>query len=277
MATAPTARTSRSATSTTTPTSRSSPPSTTTRSTRSSLRRHLGPRLALVRQPRSPAPRASRMGWRGPVHPVGGSQGRAAPLPPAHGGFAEAGGPHLAAVDRVAAGSGQLPRQRRPQRGDRAAQRRAAHPLPHPGVRVHGARRGVRRRASLSARRQARPRASRSCRCPTTRSTAPAATGTRPTGIPAPTMVDIVGNDRPEIVAALPGGKVYAVFSGRATSCGPRSTRRGVRRPSPPRWSRPTSTRTAGPARLRHLRAAPQRQPPRSSSRRTARSSRSPG
>jgi FG-GAP-like repeat len=32
-----------------------------------------------------------------------------------------------------------------------------------------------------------------------------------PTGIPAPTVVDIVGDDRPEIVAALPGGKVYAV------------------------------------------------------------------
>ena len=32
-----------------------------------------------------------------------------------------------------------------------------------------------------------------------------------PSGIPAPTMVDLVGDDRPEIVAALPGGKVYAV------------------------------------------------------------------
>lgn len=32
-----------------------------------------------------------------------------------------------------------------------------------------------------------------------------------PTGIPAPTVVDIVGNKRPEIVAALPGGRVYAV------------------------------------------------------------------
>jgi hypothetical protein len=32
-----------------------------------------------------------------------------------------------------------------------------------------------------------------------------------PTGIPAPTVVDIVGDDRPEIISALPGGKVYAV------------------------------------------------------------------
>lgn len=32
-----------------------------------------------------------------------------------------------------------------------------------------------------------------------------------PTGIPAPTVVDLNGDGRPEIVAALPGGKVYAV------------------------------------------------------------------
>ncbi len=32
-----------------------------------------------------------------------------------------------------------------------------------------------------------------------------------PSGIPAPTVVDLTGDGRPEIVAALPGGKVYAV------------------------------------------------------------------
>ncbi len=32
-----------------------------------------------------------------------------------------------------------------------------------------------------------------------------------PSGIPAPTVVDLVGDPRPEIVSALPGGKVYAV------------------------------------------------------------------
>lgn len=32
-----------------------------------------------------------------------------------------------------------------------------------------------------------------------------------PSGIPAPTVVDLVGDDRPEIVSALPGGGVYAV------------------------------------------------------------------
>jgi hypothetical protein len=32
-----------------------------------------------------------------------------------------------------------------------------------------------------------------------------------PSGIPAPTVVDLVGGSRPEIVSALPGGKVYAV------------------------------------------------------------------
>ncbi len=37
-----------------------------------------------------------------------------------------------------------------------------------------------------------------------------------PTGIPAPTVVDIRGDARPEIVSALPGGKVYAVGPGGA-------------------------------------------------------------
>ena len=32
-----------------------------------------------------------------------------------------------------------------------------------------------------------------------------------PSGIPAPTVVDLVGDARPEIVAAVPGGKVYAI------------------------------------------------------------------
>ena len=35
-----------------------------------------------------------------------------------------------------------------------------------------------------------------------------------PSGIPAPTLVDIAGDSRPEIVSALPGGKVYAVGPG---------------------------------------------------------------
>jgi hypothetical protein len=35
-----------------------------------------------------------------------------------------------------------------------------------------------------------------------------------PSGIPAPTVVDLVKDGRPEIVAALPGGKVYAVGPG---------------------------------------------------------------
>lgn len=35
-----------------------------------------------------------------------------------------------------------------------------------------------------------------------------------PSGIPAPTVVDLVGDSRPEIVSALPGGKVYAVGPG---------------------------------------------------------------
>jgi hypothetical protein len=35
-----------------------------------------------------------------------------------------------------------------------------------------------------------------------------------PSGIPAPTVVNLVGNRRPEIVAAVPGGRVYAVGPG---------------------------------------------------------------
>jgi hypothetical protein len=35
-----------------------------------------------------------------------------------------------------------------------------------------------------------------------------------PTGIPTPTVVNLVGDSRPEIVSALPGGKVYAVGPG---------------------------------------------------------------
>jgi hypothetical protein len=35
-----------------------------------------------------------------------------------------------------------------------------------------------------------------------------------PSGIPAPTVVNLVGDRRPEIVAAVPGGKVYAVGPG---------------------------------------------------------------
>ncbi|HEX4688278.1 MAG TPA: VCBS repeat-containing protein [Nocardioides sp.] len=50
-----------------------------------------------------------------------------------------------------------------------------------------------------------------------------------PTGIPAPTLVDLVGDARPEIVAALPGGRVHAVSpSGRrlwSTAYAPRRSK----------------------------------------------------
>jgi hypothetical protein len=48
-----------------------------------------------------------------------------------------------------------------------------------------------------------------------------------PSGIPAPAMVDIAGDSRPEIVAALPGGRVYAVSPGVQVLC---STRYAPRR-----------------------------------------------
>ena len=80
-----------------------------------------------------------------------------------------------------------------------------------------------------------------------------------PSGIPAPTVVDLVGTSRPEIVAALPGGKVYAVgpdgpsavvLPVRAAPLQDLRLGGGRCRPEQGRHSR---------AGLRHLRAAPPR------------------
>ena len=60
-----------------------------------------------------------------------------------------------------------------------------------------------------------------------------------PSGIPAPTVVNIVGDRRPEIVAAVPDGSVYAV-SPRGASCGATTTPADARRRSPPRSWPPT-------------------------------------
>ena len=204
-ATARTARTSASATSTTTRSWRSSRPSTTTRSTPSTS---TAPRCSPRRGSPTPSPgRAGQADGLGRLHPVGEPEGRAAPLPPAQGRVAEPGAPALAAVDRLTAVGGR-PRRRRPQRGHRAAQRREAHPLPHAGLRLHGAGRGVRRRQPLG---DAAPGLREAPDVqppgpPARRRLVPAQSG-----IPAPTVVDLTGDGRPEIVAALPGGKVYAV------------------------------------------------------------------
>ena len=53
------------------------------------------------------------------------------------------------------------------------------------------------------------------------------------------------GDARPEIVSALPGGKVYAVGPDGQRDVDPHLRDAPVPRRSPPRWSRPTSTATA--------------------------------
>ena len=98
-----------------------------------------------------------------------------------------------------------------------------------------------------------------------------------PSGIPAPTVVDIVGDGRPEIVAALPGGKVYAVgpdgrpaLDRRVRAAAREDVRLGGGRGRPEQGRHPR-------AGLRHLRAAPRTPDVWSCSRPRGRSSRSPG
>ena len=145
-----------------------------------------------------------RMGWGQFIRWADpGSSGATTTCTPA---LAEPGGPDLAAVDRVAARGGR-PRRRRPQRGRRAPQRRAAHPLPH-GAHAFMVLDGAYGDGSRSARRHRGFEKLPMSNHPVHR---PDGDWYPPSGIPAPTVVDIVGDDRPEIVAALPGGKVYAV------------------------------------------------------------------
>ena len=196
-------------------------------------RRHLDPRLALVHQPR--VGRRGEADGLGRLHPVGQPQGRAAPLPPAQGSVAEPGPPAVAAVDRLAALGGR-PGRRRPQRGDRAAQRREAHPLPHAGLRVHGAGRGVRRRKPLG-------HASPGLR---------EAPDVQPSGPPSQRrLVPTHRHPRPDRRRphrrrptrdrrGAPRRQGLRGGAGRPAGCGPPSTPRSARRRSPPRWSRPT-------------------------------------
>ena len=235
--TASTARTSPSATSTTTPTWRSSPRSTTTRSTPStttaprSWRRSGSPTASRSRRPADGL---------GPVHPLGRPARREAPLPPAQGAWPS---PARQAWLQWTASPpvGRRPRRRRPQRGHRASPTSRGTSPTAPRAIAFMALDGAYGKGRRSARRHRGFEQLPMSNHPVYR---PDGDWYPPSGIPAPTVVDIVGDDRPEIVAALPGGKVYAV-SPTGTSSGPTSTHRGARRRSPPRWSRPTSTRTA--------------------------------
>ena len=196
-------------------------------------RRHLDPCLALVHQPRVGS--HGEADGLGRLHPVGQPEGRAAPLPPAQGSVAEPGPPAVVAVDRLAALGGR-PGRRWPQRGDRAPQRREAHPLPHPGLCVHGAGRGVRRREPLG---HAAPGLRAAGRCPTDRSTDPAATGTRPAASPRRPSSTSPATAGPRSSRRSPAARSTR-WGRTATGSGPPSTPRAARRRSPRRWSRPT-------------------------------------
>ena len=123
------------------------------------------------------------------------------------------------------------------------------------GVRVHGARRRAgRRRALGAAARGVRDAAAR----PASRPCAPDGDWYPPSGIPAPTVVDIAGDRRPEIVAV---GARRVRLRGRArpaSGCGATTTRTARRRRSRRRSWPPTSTATERPSSS----SAPTRSPP---------------
>ena len=81
-----------------------------------------------------------------------------------------------------------------------------------------------------------------------------------PSGIPAPTVVDIAGDRRPEIVASVPDGVRLRGGPDRQAPVALRLRPRRGRRPSPRRSSPPTSTATARPSSS----SAPTRSTPRS-------------
>ena len=115
----------------------------------------------------------------------------------------------VAAVDRLAAVD-RRPRPGRPQRGDRAAERREARAVRDAGLRVHGARRRVRLRQPIGAKAQGLPQAAADPQA----GRPPDGDWYPPSGIPAPTIVNLRGSRRPEIVASVPDGSVYAVGPG---------------------------------------------------------------
>ena len=113
----------------------------------------------------------------------------------------------VAAVDGLAS-DGRRPRRRRQERGDRPAERGAEGAVRDAGATrswcstartatARGRRAGTRLREPAAVRQTGRAAAR--------------ATGIRRRGIPAPTVVDILGDRRPEIVASVPDGFVYAV------------------------------------------------------------------
>ena len=134
--------------------SRSSSRSTTTRSTCSTT---TGRRCSRRRGSRT-ATSPRRAAGLGTVHPLAEPEGRGRPLSPARRRVAASEPAGVAAVDGFAA-LDRRPRPRRPQRGDRPAERREARAVRDAGLRVHGA-----RRREAAAARRAGTRGSGGCR-----------------------------------------------------------------------------------------------------------------
>ena len=158
----------------------------------------------MVHQPRVRLRRsAARLGT---VHPLAQPGRREQPVPPARRFVARRAEDSLAPVDRVTAGR-RRPRRRRQERGDRSAQRRARRTVRHAGIRLHGPRRRPARRRALGD-------APRGLRQPPALVEAGVSPGRRlvlAERDPAPTVANISGDARPEIVAAVPDGSVYAI------------------------------------------------------------------
>ena len=111
-------------------------------------RRDVGARVSVVPEPRQPPQRApARLG---PVHPLAQPGGRGSPLPPARRPLAAPEDGDVAAMDGLAAVD-RRPRPRRPERGDRPAERGDERAVRDAGLRVHGARRRAGRRSAVGA------------------------------------------------------------------------------------------------------------------------------
>ena len=249
-ATARTARTSASATSTTTPSSRSSPPSTTTRSTPSTS---TAPRSS----PRPGSPTASptregrRMGWGQFIRWADpGSSGATTTATPARG---RARRDEAWLQWTASPPVGGRPRRRRPQRGDRHPQRRDATSPTAPRATRSWCSTARTATAARSARRhpgfETLPMSNR----PVHR---PDGDWYPPSGIPAPTVVDILGDApardrrgaaRRQGLRGRPGRPAALDHHLRAAAREDLRLRGGRGRPQPGRHAR---------AGLRHLRAA---------------------
>ena len=169
-------------------------------------RRHVDARVATTTRTRQTQYLGQAHGL-GAVHPLGRSDGRGRALPLVTRALARREHDDVAPVDRVAA-ERRRRRRRRQERRRRHPERRAARAVRDAGLRVHGARGRAGRRLARGA---AARRRSRRCRFSDKPSVRASDDYYPPDGIPAPTTVNIVGDARPEIVAPINDGYVYAI------------------------------------------------------------------